>query len=28
MLRKLSQDTNVRLADVAAALIYQLQTSN
>lgn len=28
LLRKLSQDTNVRLADVAAALIYQLQTSN
>ncbi|WP_458117114.1 hypothetical protein [Arthrobacter sp. D2-10] len=24
----MSQDTNVRLADVAAALIYQLQTSN
>lgn len=28
LLRGLSQDTNVRLADVAAALIYQLQTAN
>lgn len=28
ILRELSQDTNVRLVDVAAALIYQLQNSN
>lgn len=28
ILRGLSQDTNVRLVDVAAALIYQLQNSN
>lgn len=28
ILRKLSQDTNVRLTDVAAALIYQLQSAN
>lgn len=28
LLRRLSQNTNVRLVDVAAALIYQLQTAN
>lgn len=28
LLRELSQTTNVRLADVAAALIYQLQSAN